>query len=409
MDLIVANAIRRYVRDSHAEELELLRTLARIPAPSHHEERRASFIAGWLHAHGARYVRIDDEKNVICLLANPRAERKASGDAQTLAEHVKNRTLTMYAAHMDVVFADEDELPLREDDERMYAPGVGDDTANLVNLLMATKFLLQNPLARERATRKGNILIVANTCEEGLGNLDGTRDLFGEVGEWIDRYFSFDLYLPQCISVCVASERYQIDVECTGGHSYHDYGNANAIEEVCSIIEDLYRINPPIDVMDGAHTTMNVGKIEGGTTINSIPSHAMAKFEFRSSSTENIEVMRSFFNAVIERHRRELALRDEAGKVTVTTLGVRPSAQGVDAEALKRMTERSARIVKRVTGQEPDLKPASTDANIPLSLGVPANTIGTVRGAKLHTRGEWIEKKSLRQGLEVVLRLMLDD
>ena len=299
MDLFVSQAIRRYVRDSHAEALELLRTLARIPAPSHHEEQRASFIAGWLHAHGARNVRVDDEKNVLCLLMNPRVRREAHHDAQTLAESVKNHTLTMYAAHTDVVFPDTTELPLREDDVRMWAPGVGDDTANLVNLLMATKFLLQNPLALDRATRKGNILVVANTCEEGLGNLAGTRNLFDEVSDCVDRYFSFDLYLPQCISVCVGSERYQIDVECTGGHSYHDFGNANAIEEVCSIIEDLYRINPPTDVMDGAHTTMNVGKIEGGTTINSIPSHAMAKFEFRSSSRENIEVMRAFFESVI--------------------------------------------------------------------------------------------------------------
>lgn len=112
MDLFVSQAIRRYVRDSHAEALELLRTLARIPAPSHHEEQRASFIAGWLHAHGARNVRVDDEKNVLCLLMNPRVRREAHHDAQTLAESVKNHTLTMYAAHTDVVFPDTAELPL---------------------------------------------------------------------------------------------------------------------------------------------------------------------------------------------------------------------------------------------------------------------------------------------------------
>lgn len=403
-------AIRRYARESQAEELDLLRTLARLPAPSGHEEQRANFVAGWLHAHGAKNVRVDGAKNVICLLVAPTGGRGAkSENPRAMLPAGGGRPLTIFAAHTDVVFDDTTELPFKEDEKRMYAPGVGDDTANLAGLLMATRFLLQNPRALARATRDTNLLIVANSCEEGLGNLHGTRTLFEQLGQEVARYYSFDLYLPQCIPDCVGSERYRIDVTCTGGHSYHDFGRPNAIEELCSLVGDLYRINPPVDSKTGANTTMNVGSIEGGTTINSIAAHASALFEFRSQSAANLERMRTLFKEQVSQHRASLEKRDPAGTIELTTLGVRPDAKGVDAVELARMTERSAAIVRSVTGEEPDFSPASSDANIPLSLGICANTIGAVRGELLHTRNEWIEKDSLPEGLEVILRLMLED
>ena len=142
------------------EQAELLRTLGRLPAPSRQEDLRAAFCRDWLQKQGAQDVTIDAAKNVICRLGPAECE-----------------DLVVFAAHTDVVFPDLDLLPVREEDGRLYAPGIGDDTANLVNLLLAARYLI----ARQVPLRCG-VLIVANACEEGLGNLDGTKALFAACG-----------------------------------------------------------------------------------------------------------------------------------------------------------------------------------------------------------------------------------
>ena len=165
-----------YGEQVRAEALELLRTLGRIPAPSHQEDRRAAFCRDWLLEQGAEDVVIDAAKNVVCRI-----------DCQ------EDRDLVVFAAHTDIVFPDTDPLPLREEDGRMYAPGIGDDTANLVNLLMAGKYLLQN-----KPRTSCGILLVCNACEEGLGNLKGTKELFRTYGSRIKAFYSFDSKMPGC-------------------------------------------------------------------------------------------------------------------------------------------------------------------------------------------------------------------
>ena len=174
MDERICELARAYAREVYEEELELLRRLARIPAPSHHEERRAAFIREWLVEQGAPEdsVRIDEAINVILSLGGEEHEECA-----------------VFSAHTDVVFPDTDELPLREDETRLYAPGVGDDTANLVGLLMAARFFIRHKLPLDR-----DILVVANSCEEGLGNLEGTRALFRALKRRVHEFTSFDLY-----------------------------------------------------------------------------------------------------------------------------------------------------------------------------------------------------------------------
>ena len=117
----------RWCEAHHAEAVELLRTLGRIAAPSGHEQRRAEFVRDWLVRQGARGVYIDDALNVVLPLGV-----------------TKEEPVAVLMAHTDVVFPDEDVLPLREEGDRIYAPGIGDDTANLVNLLMAAKYVLEN-------------------------------------------------------------------------------------------------------------------------------------------------------------------------------------------------------------------------------------------------------------------------
>lgn len=373
-DLAIA---KRFASDNHTEALELLRSLARIPAPSHHEELRAGFVCDWMQSNGLVGAYIDEANNVIC----PIADDGTAG-------------LIVFAAHTDVVFPDTDELPLTEHDGRMYAPGVGDDTANLVALLLAARELARH---KDLIPPSYGVLIVANSCEEGLGNLAGTRRLFAAYGSRIRRFYSFDLYLPQCISTAVGSHRWQVTVRTQGGHSFHDFGKPNAIERLCAIIREFYDLAIPCD----ATTTLNVGTIEGGTTVNAIAAHARATIEYRSISDGVLQRLRTQLHDLVTRYASEDV------EIELSSIGERPASASGTSPELERMKATSYEIIRSVTGQEPDTSPASTDANIPLSQGIPANTIGAVRGALLHTRDEWIDTMSLREGLAVVMGLML--
>ncbi len=367
---------RRFAASNHQEALELLRTLARIPAPSHHEGRRAAFVCQWLHDNGLTSAYVDDATNVICPVGD-------DGSCDLVA----------FAAHTDVVFDDTSELPLREEGGRLYAPGVGDDTANLVALLVAARELARNSSQLPEGL---GVLIVADSCEEGLGNLKGTRALFNAYGSRIRRFYSFDLYLPQCISDAVGSHRWQIDVTTQGGHSFADFGRPNAIERLCALIEALYRLELPADVP----STLNVGTIEGGTTVNAIAGHASALFEYRSTSDSVLH------DLDVQMERTVASFATEGVDIAVTSRGQRPASAPRTPE-LERMTSVSCDVIRALTGEEPDLSPASTDANIPLSLGIPANTVGAVRGALLHTRDEWVDAASVADGLALAYALML--
>ena len=374
MDAIVKQIAEDYAEASFSEACALLRTLGRIPAPTRREERRAAFVRDWLLAHGAADVYIDEAKNVICPIG------PQDGD------------LTVFAAHTDVVFPDLEPLPMREENGVLYAPGIGDDTANLVNLLLAARYLLRNGVRGSMG-----FLIVANACEEGLGNLDGTKALFARYGERIKAFYSFDCDLPECIHRAVGSHRYKITCKTVGGHSYSAFGAPNAIEILCRLVEKLYAIELPA----GEKTTYNVGRFEGGTTVNAIAQEASLLYEFRSASQACLAEMEGKFRAVLAE------CQNLGGELTVELLGIRPGSGPVDEAALAAMTARSADVIESIWGSPAALLAASTDSNVPLSLGIPANTLGTARGGLAHTRAEWVELSSLKPGLAVALSLML--
>lgn len=366
----------QYAIEAAEEQKELLKKLGIIPAPSHQEDMRAAFCRDWFLAQGAEDVWIDEAKNVICRLGDPDAEE-----------------LVVFAAHTDIVFPDTTELPFREENGRFYAPGIGDDTSNLVNLMLGAKYLIQHKLKP-----KCGILFVANACEEGLGNLDGTKALFVAYGSKIKAFYSFDGYTPQCCSSAVGSYRYRITCKTKGGHSYINFGDPNALEILCDLTERLYKIEVPKE----AFTTYNIGRMEGGTTVNSIAQEAFMLYEFRSTSQKCLEEMERRFQAAVE------SVRGRGGEIEVELLGVRPGNGPVDAEALKAFTDHTADVIGTWYHDPIDFDAYSTDSNVPLSLGILANTVGTVRGALAHTREEWIELASLPDGLKIALSLMLD-
>ena len=375
MDETIRKIAVSYASEVQDEEESLLKELGKIPAPSHQEDKRAAFVRDWMLAHGAADVTIDEAKNVICRV-----------------NCTADNPLTVFAAHTDVVFPDTEPLPMHQEGRRLFAPGIGDDTSNLCNLLMTLKYVLEH-----RLTSETGMLFVANACEEGLGNLDGTKALFAAYGRRIRNFYSFDGYLGQCTSVAVGSNRYRVSVHVRGGHSYLDFGRANAIEIMSRIIGQLYQVKPPTEEV----TTYNVGRIEGGSTVNSIAEDCSMLFEFRSSSQKCLREMETIFNRIIAENKGD----DRELKVEI--LGIRPGTGEFPEQVLETYTQKTAETIAAFYHGKMDLGPYSTDANIPLSQGIPGNTIGTVAGKLAHTREEWVDLDSLQTGLQIAMGLVL--
>ena len=372
----ISQEILDYI-DVHTQEaLDLLVELAQIPAPSHHEELRAQFCLNWLKQQGADTAYIDDALNVVypigCTNDNP---------------------LTVFMAHSDVVFPDTAPLPLFVSGDKLYCPGVGDDTANVVALLMAAKFITE----RRLTPMDGGLLLVVNSCEEGLGNLKGSRRIMEVFGNRVREFVSFDGGVFTVVNEAVGSRRYKIEVYTEGGHSYGCFGNRNAIASLADLIRDLYSIQvPPI-----GKTTYNVGTISGGTSVNTIAQHAEMLYEFRSDKRKSLEIMEGYFRETIERHRAE------GMEIIVTLMGDRPCSGDVDPIVEQELSERAAKAVLHYFGREARYGVGSTDCNIPLSMGIPAVCVGCADGAGAHTREEYVIVDSLKPGLKLAFELIL--
>lgn len=368
--------ISQYIRNHSGEALELLTTLAAIPAPSNQEEKRVEFCRSWLRQQGASEVLVDPALNVICPVGN-----------------WKEGPVSIFMAHTDVVFPDTDPLPVVRDGNILRAPGVGDDTANLTALLMAAKFVLQRGLS----PREGGVLFVANSGEEGLGNLKGSRQLMADYGKRTRQVISFDGGTGGIINRAVGSRRYRVEIRTEGGHSYGDFGNRNAIAVMASLIDALYAVKVP----QGGRTTFNVGVIKGGTSVNTIAQQAEMLYEFRSDCREDLEIMERHFQALIA------AWQTKGVTVEVQLVGERPTMGPVDPAAQQALVEQICAAIRRWSDQELRLKSGSTDCNIPLSMGIPSACTGCYIGGGAHTREEWLRIDSLEAGLHLAFDLVL--
>ena len=367
--------VKVFVEKNKEKTLELVKKLAAIPAPSHHEERKADFVKKWMEDQGAEGVFIDEACNVIFPYG-------CDGEKE----------IVVFMAHTDVVFPDLQPFTVMEDEEKLYAPGIKDDNADLANLLMCVKYLLEY-----RPVMSAGILFVANSCEEGLGNLKGSKQIYEDYKERIKECISFDGNLDAVVNRAVGSQRYRVSVKTEGGHSYGAFGNDNAIYELARIIQSLYAIQVPTT----AKTTYNVGKIEGGTSINTIAQSASMLYEFRSEDRVCLKTMEDAFEKVIDEYRAN------GLDVTVEVMGIRPCGKDVDEKALDELTQRHVKIIRQFTEREVMVGAGSTDANTFLARGIPANVIGTAIGGKTHTREEWIRKDSLVTGQKIGLASVL--
>ena len=365
-----------YIEDHAQEEQELLMELAQIPAPSNKEERRAEFCRNWLQVHGAENVYIDEALNVVWPIG-------CQGE----------NDIAVFMAHSDVVFPDEETLPLTVQDGKICCPGVGDDTANVAALLMAAGYI-----AREKLQPKDmGVLIVINSGEEGLGNLKGCRKIMEMYGHRVREFISFDGKDSHCVNKAVGSQRYQVQVTTEGGHSFADFGKANAIACLADLIQALYQIRIP----DKGKTTYNVGTVSGGTSVNTIAQSARMLYEFRSDERESLAYMERQFLACVEN------FRNRGVDISVTLVGSRPCSGQVDADRMERLMHRASKANERWYGVPMRFDSGSTDCNIPLSQGIPAVCFGCYYGQGSHTREEFVWIDSLLPGMKLCFEMIL--
>ena len=374
--MILTQDILNSIEQSRQEALELLVELARIPAPSHYEQQRAQFCKRWLEQQGAKGVYIDEALNVVYPV----------GCTET-------NDLTVFMAHTDVVFPDMQALPLEITDGKVCCPGVGDDTANLVALLMTAKYIAQNDLL----PASGGMLLVANSCEEGLGNLKGCRKIMEQYGNRVTEFVTFDGYAPIIHNKAVGSKRYKIAIDTEGGHSYAAFGNRNAIAYLASLIDTLYAFKVP----SRGKTTYNVGVISGGTSVNTIAQHAEMLYEFRSDNREDMEDMQAHLQAALELYAAK------GIGVTTTLVGDRPCGMPTEEKRQSALQARAIRAIETHYGYTPSLTPGSTDYNIPLSMGIPSVCVACIEGGGAHTREEYISIDSIVPGLKVAHEMIL--
>ncbi|MBQ1258010.1 MAG: M20/M25/M40 family metallo-hydrolase [Clostridia bacterium] len=364
----------KWIQEHLSETEELLKTLGKIPAPSHHEEKRAEFIKSWFKNLGAKDVSVDAAKNVILKIGN-----------------TESAPVSLVMAHTDVVFNDITPLPMREEDGKLFAPGIGDDTANLAALMMAAKYVLAHNL-----TPKGGLIIAANACEEGLGNLKGVKQILIDYDGKITSLVSVDCGAGDIVNNAVGSYRVKITVRAQGGHSYSNFGNGNAIVQMAEIITRLYEKTPPT----GAKTTYNAGVIEGGSTVNSIAGECSLLYEYRSESRKCMQEMDAFLMETLEHFRKK------GYDIETEVLGLRPCKGDVDEEKQEALTQKAVKLVEEITLKPASVHAASTDANASLALGIPSVTVGAIVGGGAHTRGEWIKLNCLENAVKIALGIL---
>ncbi len=360
------------------EMLRLLHDICVIPAPSGYEDERAEFILKYLKSLGIENAHIDEAKNVVCTIGEP------SDD------------IVLFMAHTDTVFPFDVPLNYVDDGENIYCPGVIDDVACLVIMLAGIKYMVENNI-----TPKRTLMFVANACEEGLGNLKGTRKIFKDYGSRIKHMYTFDGGYSHIVNESVGSHRYKVTALTEGGHSFGAFGNRNAINVLAGIINEIYKIEVP--PKSGSKTTYNVGIIEGGTSVNTIAQNATMLCEYRSDNVECLAIMEKKYNEIFE------AAKENCFELKIELVGNRPCMDNMDMEKLNKLSDFVCSVQSKYGNCEVARNSGSTDANIPHSLGIPAICVGVYVGGKAHTTEEWLLKESLKPGFAIGLELMLAD
>jgi tripeptide aminopeptidase len=345
--------------------LDLAVEIQQIPAPSFAEAQRSQFLKGAFEAEGLVDISVDAAGNLFGRLPGDR----------------KGNKLLVVSAHLDTVFPIETELTVLSRKDRILGPGIGDNSLGVAALLGLVWLL------RERKSPlPGDLWLVANVCEEGLGDLRGMRAVVDRFGGEVQAYLVIEgLSLGYIQHRALGVQRYRTTVKTPGGHSWSDYGKPSAIHELADLVTKL----TAIPLAEAPRTTINVGRIGGGTSINAIASEAWLELDLRSESPQTLRELVREVEGLIESTSRP------GVRVEAEVIGLRPAGELPVNHPLVRLAESCL----KEQGIEPKLMIGSTDANVPLSRGFPALVLGVTNGAGAHTTGEFIYTKPVEKGM----------
>lgn len=373
----------------HDRIVEDIVTLTEIPAPPFKEAARAAAYRKMFDAAGLENVEIDAEGNVLGLY---RGTGRPGGPVIVLA------------AHLDTVFPEGTPVKVTRSGTRLSAPGIGDDTRSLAVIAAYARAMKANKV--RPAT---DILFVGNVGEEGPGDLRGVRHLFtkGAYRGRVRGFISMDgTGADHIVNGGVGSKRYRVTYTGPGGHSYGAFGLVNPMVAMGQTAVELYKIPVPAT----PRTTYSASVVGGGTSVNSIPHAVFLEVDMRSEDAGALATLEGRFKTVVQASvdAENAARSTREGKIVaeLKPIGDRPAGLTPDSAELVRIAQGSI----RAAGLTPHLGASSTDANLPMSLGIPAITIGSGgSGGRAHALDEWIdvEKGASVKGMGVGLAILL--
>lgn len=373
---------RAWINEQHLQ-------LCRIPAPTFFEQQRAEWFRGQLEALGWT-AKLDRAGNVIA----------SFGDGEDGAPFV-------VSAHLDTVFA-----PNRPEDVyfgpdgRLIGPGTADNGSGLTALLALGRALVE---ISDLRTLAASLLLVANVGEEGEGNLSGMR-YFCRQSPHISRIKAFVVLdgpaTDHITAQALASRRFEISISGPGGHSWNDYGAPNPIHALAAVVHSFLELaDKQLSAEDKSRCAYNFGVIEGGTSINSIASNARAKLDLRSEEANILDDLSALLTTAVERslERENQAARSHRLTAKIKELGSRPGGRLPEGSSLLERVQ----AVDAYLNIRSRVDCASTDANVPLSMGLPAISIGAGgQGGGAHTSNEWYQPDGRDLGLRRILLLL---
>ena len=379
-------AATAFIQSDHENFVHELIELTEIPAPPFKEKVRAQAYLEKLRQLGLSDVEMDPEGNVMGV-------RKGTGGAPMLA----------VLAHLDTVFPEGTNVKVKREGTILRAPGVGDDTRGLALMLQVIR-----TLDAAKFQTQSDILFAGNVGEEGEGDLRGVKYLLSK-GKYKDRiklFFSIDGgELDRITNGGVGSKRYRVVFSGPGGHSYGAFGLVNPAFAMGAAIAKFSKLTVP----EKPKTTFNVGVVSGGTSVNSIPFEVSMDVDLRSESREELNKLTDKFHGIlfeaVEEENKSRSTAQGKIKVEAKLIGDRPNGEtAVDSPFMKTV---AAAI--RAFDLEPSYQISSTDANIPISMGIPAGTIGRGKGGRQHSLEEWVdvEKTASVQAAQIALVMFL--
>jgi len=341
-----------------------------IPSPTFSEAQRAEFLAAQFSALALQDIAIDTAGNVYA--------RIKGGSALPL----------VISAHLDSVLSPDKNKPILQRERLLTGPGIGDNALGMAALIEIGRTLME-----QKTLPSGDIWLVGDVGEEGLGNLKGMRQIVDRFKGQVKAYLVLEgIGFGMIQTAALGIHRYKIEVDTQGGHSWSNFGDPSAIHELIAISTKILTLKLP----GNPRSSINIGSISGGGSINAIASHAEMQIEIRSEDETILESLSRTF------HKITSQTTHSGATCSISEIGLRPSG---------RISENAPVIVAaqaalRSTGVTPVFATSSSDASLPISLGYPATCLAITTGRGVHTPQETIDLPTIPRGMAQIFHFI---